>query len=830
MAYLGANSLRTYLHEQTTKSFEANGDILENTTNIALRDTVKYLDKKSQESLEKITFQIAEKVADFLNERDKDILLLSELNIDQNTLNSFYKSKTSFEYKEHDFIYDDKNSIWKQQDNLEKVKRAKTTANLEDNQREFNFIDPFNVEKIKSPIYKEVSYFDLNGNEIYKVSQINKKLLNISKRENTYINSENYFNDIQKLKKGEIYVSDVIGEYVSSKVIGVYTKEKTSKMGIEFEPQKSAYAGKENPVGKKFEAIIRFITPVFKNHKKVGYVSLALDHKHIMKYTDNINPITPELIQLTPDASSGNYSFMWDYEGRSISHPRDYFIVGFDKKTGKRVMPWLSADLASKYYESEKEINEFLNKYPKFEEQSLKKKPNLKQLKTDGNIALDCRYLNFAPQCEGWMQITQNGGYGSFIIFWSNVWKLTTAAVIPYYTGQYGLTKRGFGFVTIGANVEEFHAAANKTISRIDNIVNEQKKILDINRRENNNMIDSYLKKMMDELSITTLIMVIIVIFIAIWMSNYISNKIEKLVIGTKYFSKGDFDYEIKVTSNDEIGQLEKAFNSMSQKIKLLLEEQQELNKSLEKKVEIEVKKQAEQQKILEQQSKLASMGEMIGNIAHQWRQPLNALGLLIQSIEFKYNSNNLNKENLHEIVNKSKIITKSMSETIEDFMQFFNPKLDEDSFSLDEAISKAVKLFNSRDTKSSIEINNELGDIRIVGNQNRLIQVLLNLLTNAKDSVDNCYDKRACIIKINLKKDNNYIIIQVQDNGDGVPEELLDRIFEPYFTTKFKSQGTGIGLYMSKVIIEENMKGSLIAKNTLPGAMFEILLPIDKK
>ncbi len=223
-------------------------------------------------------------------------------------------------------------------------------------------------------------------------------------------------------------------------------------------------------------------------------------------------------------------------------------------------------------------------------------------------------------------------------------------------------------------------------------------------------------------------------------------------------------------------------------------------------------------------------MGEMIGNIAHQWRQPLNALGLLIQSIEFKYNSNNLNKENLYEIVNKSKIITKSMSETIEDFMQFFNPKLDEQSFLLNEAISKTLKLFNSRDTKSFIEINNELDEIRIVGNQNRLIQVLLNLLTNAKDSVDNCEDKRDCIIKINLKKDNKYIIIQVQDNGDGIPEELLDRIFEPYFTTKFKSQGTGIGLYMSKVIIEENMKGSLIAKNTLLGAMFEILLPIDKK
>ena len=88
---------------------------------------------------------------------------------------------------------------------------------------------------------------------------------------------------------------------------------------------------------------------------------------------------------------------------------------------------------------------------------------NMKQLKELGNVGLDCRYLNFAPQCEGWMQVTQNGGYGSFVINWSGVWKLTTAAAIPYYTGQYANSKRGFGFVTIGASVDDFHAAANET-------------------------------------------------------------------------------------------------------------------------------------------------------------------------------------------------------------------------------------------------------------------------------------------------------------------------------------------------------------------------------
>lgn len=160
-----------------------------------------------------------------------------------------------------------------------------------------------------------------------------------------------------------------------------------------------------------------------------------------MQFTDTVNPTGKEPVQDITDASSGNYAFMWDYKGRNISHVRDFFIVGYDKTTGKEVMPWLSESLAKKYEDSKLEINEFLSSYPTFENQTLTKKPNIQQVIKEGNVGLDCRYLNFAPQCHGWMEVTKNGGYGSFIIYWSNVWKLSTAATIPYYTGQYASSK-----------------------------------------------------------------------------------------------------------------------------------------------------------------------------------------------------------------------------------------------------------------------------------------------------------------------------------------------------------------------------------------------------
>lgn len=419
---------------------------------------------------------MANKIAEFLYERDKDLLFLSKIDLNERVLESFYNTKNKNITVHGKYYYDDKTNEYKTDDLVKTDNTEIKKANIKDNEREFNFQNPVNYKVIQIPIYKEISFFGLDGIEKYKISSINSEKLNVSKKSNTYVNSENYFDEIKNLKKDEIYVSDVIGEYVGSKVMGTFTKEKASKAGIEFEPQNYGYAGIENPLGKRFEGIIRYITPVFKNAEKIGYISMALDHKHVREFTDSSNPTGNNVKQDISDARQGNYAFLWDYEGKNISHPRDYSIVGYDKNTGEKVMPWLSADLADKFYSSNKNINEFLKDYPTFEEQSLKKKPNLKQLKDEGNISLDCRYLNFAPQCQGWMQITENGGFGSFIINWSNVWKLTTAATIPYYTGKYGNTKRGFGFVSIGASVDDFHAAANKTKEDVFKILESQSK------------------------------------------------------------------------------------------------------------------------------------------------------------------------------------------------------------------------------------------------------------------------------------------------------------------------------------------------------------------
>ena len=812
IAFKGVQKLDEYFLDSTEKLFLDNKKIIKETADNAINDSVKALDKKSQLFLERISYEIANNVANFLYERDSDILFLSKIQMNQEILENFYKSKSREIIIHDDYFYDDKTNNWITNEELKSVNREIKVAELKDNEKEFNFIDPLNIKKRVIPIYKEIAYFDLEGNEQYKISQINSQLVDISLQKNTYINSEKYFSQIENLKEGEIYVSDVIGEYVGSKVIGKFTKEKAEKAIIDFKPEDYGYAGKENPIGKRFEGIVRFITPVFKNNEKVGYISLALDHTHIMQFTETSDPTSINPKQNITDASLGNYAFIWDYEGKSIAHPRHYSIVGYDKTTGERVMPWLSSDVAEKYYNSNQEINDFLENYPVFENQSLEKKPNLKQVKEDGFLGLDCRYLNFAPQCQGWMQLTQNGGYGSFVINWSNVWKLTTAATIPYYTGKYLNSKRGFGFVAIGANLDEFHSAANKTKENVDQILNIQTQSMYASLSQNAKEIDKFVRNLLNELTIVTFIMIVLIIVIALLMSNYISSKIENLLLGTKKFSNQEFDYRIKVSSNDEIGQLEKSFNEMALKIDDLIKYEKTLNENLERKVEEEVSKRRDQEQLLIQQSKLASMGEMIGNIAHQWRQPLNALGLILQNIKFSYDMEELDDEFMDKSIEKANSITTKMSTTIDDFRNFYVPNKSKELFILDEAIERTISLIDSTYKNYDIELikNNQCKDIRIFGYEGEFSQVILNILTNAKDAlIENCVENKKVIIDVS--QENNFINISIKDNAKGISLEIIDKIFEPYFSTKEEGKGSGIGLYMSKTIIENNMDGKIV-------------------
>ena len=830
IAYEGILKLEQYLNKSTNFLYNQSKEVISNTANASIEDSIKILDKKSQESLEKLSNEIALNIANFLYERDRDLIFLSKLELNQKVLDSFFEAKTK-EITIHDeYYYDNETNSYKTKEEIKEVERDKKTANLKDNEKEFNYIDPIDFKTKNIPIYKEISFFDLQGNEKYKVSTINNQKVNVSDSKNTFIKAEKYFDEIQKLNKNEIYVSDVIGEYIGTKVIGLFTKEKAQKSGIEFEPEKYGYAGIENPLGKRFEGIIRFITPVYKNDEKIGYISLALDHRHLQEFTDTVNPTNSNLKQNITDASLGNYAFIWDYEGKSIVHPRHYSIFGYDKNTGEKVMPWLSLDVAEKFYSSNQNINDFLKNYPKFEEQSLQKKPNLKQLKEDGNVGLDCRYLNFAPQCEGWMQLTQNGGYGSFIINWSNVWKLTTAATIPYYTGKYGNSKRGFGFVSIGASVDDFHAAANETKEEVTKILDSQTQIISKIMDENKFEIKDSIRALINELSTVTFAMIVLVIIIALFMSSYLSKKIDDILIGTKKFANNELDYRIKVTSTDEIGQLENSFNEMAGKIEKLISQEKKLNTELEEKVIVETSKQKEQEQLLIQQTRLAAMGEMIGNIAHQWRQPLNALGLILQNLKFSYEIGELDEKMIDKSVKKATMLTENMSKTIDDFRNFFRPNKAKENFKINEGITKAVELIESTFEHNNIKLEKDFvsSEIEFFGFANEFSQVILNLLTNAKDAVlENKIENPLIIIQ--TKIDDEYIYISIKDNGLGIKDEIINKIFEPYFTTKDEGKGTGIGLYMSKIIIENNMNGKIEVKNEQNGANVIIKLPIKK-
>jgi len=248
------------------------------------------------------------------------------------------------------------------------------------------------------------------------------------------------------------------------------------------------------------------------------------------------------------------------------------------------------------------------------------------------------------------------------------------------------------------------------------------------------------------------------------------------------------------------------------------------INVILKEKIEIELAKQKEQEQILINQSKHAAMGEMIGNIAHQWRQPLNALGLVLQNIEFAYHTDDLNDEFVNKSISKSKTLITSMSKTIDDFRNFFIPNKEKNKFFISKTISSALLLIEETLKSHSINIKNEIDNFEYLGFENELIQVLLILISNAKDAIIENNIQNGCI-QIRTYPKNGFLYIEVKDNAKGIDEKIINRIFEPYFTTKEEGKGTGIGLYMSKIIIENNMYGKLEVKNIDDGAVFTIIL-----
>ena len=296
---------------------------------------------------------------------------------------------------------------------------------------------------------------------------------------------------------------------------------------------------------------------------------------------------------------------------------------------------------------------------------------------------------------------------------------------------------------------------------------------------------------------------------------------------GTKFFVEilgREFEYKGKKARMTAVRDI-----SLRKKHEILLQESkeklQQFNSQLLDLVEAEVEKSREKDRMMQIQSKQAAMGEMIGNIAHQWRQPLNEIGLYVQNLQDIYEFEELTAETLNEIVEKTMVKLEYMSQTIDDFRNFFRSDKEKTRFLLKDSINKTLSLTEASFKNKFVKIGLYLQeDIYITGYPNEFSQVVLNILNNAKDilverKVENPQ------VTINLSGQGEKVILTIADNAGGIDENIIDKIFEPYFTTRGQITGTGLGLYISKTIIERNMAGRLSVKNIEGGAEFKIEL-----
>ena len=264
---------------------------------------------------------------------------------------------------------------------------------------------------------------------------------------------------------------------------------------------------------------------------------------------------------------------------------------------------------------------------------------------------------------------------------------------------------------------------------------------------------------------------------------------------------------------------------TLEKRVQEKTKELEELNATLHSRVEKEIAKNEEKRQVMFWQSRLASLGEMLANIAHQWRQPLTELNLTIFNMKKATLSDD--RDEVQKLYGESKSIVKNMSKTIDDFTNFFKPDKAKEQFNVSESINEAISLLQKLITTEMISVKTDLREIKVLGISNELTQVIINLIKNSSDAfVQNSILIRE--INITAKEEDGYALIELQDNAGGIREKSVYKVFEPYFTTKHASQGTGLGLFMSKMICEKGMHGSLDVKSKKNITTFSIRIPIE--
>ena len=460
---------------------------------------------------------------------------------------------------------------------------------------------------------------------------------------------------------------------------------------------------------------------------------------------------------------------------------------------------WISEEAYAKYKQSGLSLEDFVAGLPSLHGFSQAKQGSTEQIKS-GKIPLDCRVLDTAPQCQGWHEGTEDGGSGSFLILWSGLWKLTTYAAIPYYTGIYGSSKRGFGYVTIGANVDDFHKDANITKSKIENSIDVEKSDIiaaNSNTREFIRGRSAHNRRMVMGIAC---IAGIGVVGASLIISFGITLPLRRLTEGALAMSKGRYNQFIDIKTKDEVGDLASAFNEMT--------------------------------KVVSEVDKMKS--EFVTIASHELRTPIQAMLLGVSGVLEGY-SGKIDEE-VREDLELSRSGIERLMRLVADLLDL--SRVEAHKFALNKEkvpVEKIVDL--AIDTVSGLAhscghiIVTEFppNPILIDVDKDRVVQVMINLLSNSIK-----YSPDGGKIMVKLENEGGWMVLTVIDNGYGVPPWAREEIFEKFFQAdnimSQKVGGSGLGLTIARGIVEMH-RGTISCDSPVPVGMFpELPLGGDRK